>query len=179
LRERIATKLARVNGIRVQPELIVCGVGGVGVISAAISALCDAGDEVLIPDPGWPSYRLSLAVAQARVVPYPCPPELGFLPDLERLNALITARSKVLLVNSPNNPTGAVYTAEMLTALGELSGRHGLWVISDECYDQVVLDGSAVASSMRDHADPERNDGLAARLRDSCAQSGRQHDQND
>jgi aspartate aminotransferase len=156
LRERIAGKLRRVNGIEASPDRVVCGVGGVGVISCAIAALAEAGDEVLIPDPGWSNYRLMLAAQHARAIPYPCPQALDFLPDLGRLETLVSPRARVLVVNSPNNPTGRVYPPEVLRGLGEIAARHGLWVVSDECYDQIVFDGTPVAPGMAHHADPER-----------------------
>jgi aspartate/methionine/tyrosine aminotransferase len=81
---------------------------------------------------------------------------LGFLPDLDRLETLLTPRSRVLVVNSPNNPTGAVYPPATLRALGDLAQRHGLWLLSDECYDQIMLDGETVAPSLAAFADPER-----------------------
>lgn len=156
LRERIAAKLARVNGIEVPPEQIVCGVGGAGAIFNAIAALCDPGDAVLLPDPAWPNYRMMTAALGLRRTHYPCPAATGFLPDLDRLEALVTSRTRVLLVNSPNNPSGGVYPPEVLERLGALAERHGLWVVSDECYDQIMLDGAAVAPGMRAHADPTR-----------------------
>jgi len=78
----------------------------------------------------------------ARGVLYPCPVEAGFQPDLDALAELITPRSKVLVVNSPNNPTGAVYPESTIAAMIELAQRHNLWLLSDECYDQIVLDGT-------------------------------------
>jgi len=146
----------RVNGIRVPADQIVCGIGGCGAISNTITALVDPGDEVLLPDPAWPNYRLMMASNGAQAVRYPCPAAGGFLPDLERLEALVTPRTRVLVVNSPNNPTGAVYSPDVLEALGRLAERRGLWIVSDECYDQVVLDGTPVAPGMRAHADPDR-----------------------
>jgi aspartate aminotransferase len=156
LRERIADKLRRVNGIDVPADRVVCGVGGVGVISAAVASLVEPGDEVLLGDPSWSNYRMMLVANHARIVRYPCPPELGFLPDLDRLEALVTPRTRLLIVNSPNNPTGRVYPPEVLRRLGEVADRHGLWVISDECYDEIVFDGPGVAPGMRGHADPDR-----------------------
>lgn len=157
LRERLAGKLRRVNGIDVPAQQVVCGVGGVGVISSAVAALVEPGDEVLLGDPSWSNYRLMLAAAHARPVRYPCPPALGFLPDLDRLEALVTRRTRLLIVNSPNNPTGRVYPPELLRRLGDVAARHGLWVLSDECYDQIVFDGfGPAAPGMRAHADPER-----------------------
>ena len=142
LRERLVDKLARVNGIRSAPESIACAPGGVGAIAVMLAAVVEQGDEVLLPDPGWPNYRMMLPWLGARAVFYPCPPEVGFQPDLDALGTLISARTKVLVVNSPNNPTGAVYPVETVTALIELAQRHNLWLLSDECYDQIVLDGS-------------------------------------
>jgi aspartate aminotransferase len=142
LRERIAAKLQRVNGIAADPETeITIGPGGVGAIAALIGALVEPGDEVLLPDPGWPNYRLMTTWSDSRAVYYPCPPENAFAPDLEQLAALVTPRTKVIVVNSPNNPTGAVYEQATQRALLDLADRHGLWVISDECYDELVFDG--------------------------------------
>lgn len=154
--ERLTGKLRRVNGIEATTDQVVVGNGGAGVIGAAIFALCDPGDEVLIPDPQWPNYRTMISLAHARQVPYPCPASDGYLPDLDRLEALITPRTKVLVVNSPHNPTGTVYPPELLHAIAGLAVRHSLWVVSDECYDQIMLDGGPVAPSMAAHADPER-----------------------
>jgi len=142
LRERIAGKLQRVNGITADPEAeITIGPGGVGAIAALVGALVEPGDEVLLPDPGWPNYRLMTTWSDTRAVYYPCPAENGFGPDLEQLAALVTPRTKVLVVNSPNNPTGAVYSQDVQRALLEIADSHGVWVVSDECYDELVFDG--------------------------------------
>ena len=156
LRERLAAKLSSVNGIDVPPQQVVCGPGGAGVIAASVLSLCNPGDEVLLPDPCWPNYLLLLATASVRPLRYPCPPARGFLPDLDRLEALITPRTTILVVNSPNNPTGRVYPPEVLHQIGDIAERHGLWLVSDECYDQIILEGSPVAPGMRANADPER-----------------------
>jgi aspartate aminotransferase/aminotransferase len=114
----------------------------VGAIAAVFGAVVEPGDEVLLPDPGWPNTRLMLAWVGARGVFYPCAAADGFQPDLEALAGLITPRTKLLLINSPNNPTGAVYPAETIARLVDLAQRHNLWLLSDECYDQIILDGS-------------------------------------
>jgi aspartate aminotransferase len=100
------------------------------------------GDEVLLPDPGWPNFRMMLSWTDAKGVFYPCRPADGFQPDLDTIAKLISPRTKLLVVNSPNNPTGAVYPRDTMTRLVELAQRHNLWLLSDECYDQIVLDGS-------------------------------------
>jgi aspartate aminotransferase len=156
LRARIVAKLKRVNGIEVGIDQVVLGNGGTGVLSGAVTVLADSGDEVLVPDPHWGGYNGVVGLSGARVVRYPCPAESGYLPDVDAVASLVTPRTRVLLLNSPHNPTGAVYPAETMTALGELAARHGLWIVSDECYDQIVLDGDPVAPSMLHHADPER-----------------------
>jgi aspartate aminotransferase len=156
LLDRLAAKLRGVNGIDATPERVMVGNGGAGVMSAALFTLCDPGDEVLVPDPHWPNYLSMLTLAQARPVLYPCPRPLGYLPDLDQIAALITPRTRALIVNSPHNPSGAVYPAETLRALGELATRHNFWLIGDECYDQIVLDPPAPAPALAVHADPDR-----------------------
>src|ERR1700730_1132954 len=83
-----------------------------------------------------------LAWVGARAVFYPCAAANGFQPDLDTLARLITPRTKLLLINSPNNPTGAVYPADTIARLIDIAQRHNLWLLSDECYDQIILDGT-------------------------------------
>ena len=142
LREKLAAKLARVNGIHVTPDRIACTPGGVGAIAAVFASVLENGDEVLLPDPGWPNFRMMLSWTDAKGVFYPCRPADGFQPDLDALARLITPRTKLMVVNSPNNPTGAIYPRKTVEKLVELAQRHNLWMISDECYDQIVLDGT-------------------------------------
>ncbi len=156
LRQAIAGKLQRVNGITVSPAQIACTPGGVGALAAALAAVLGDGDEVLMPDPGWPNTSVVVRWARGREVRYPCPPELGFQPDLDRLESLITGRTRAILVNSPNNPTGAVYGEPVLERIAEIARRHDLWVVSDECYDQIVLDGREVAPSLARFLDDGR-----------------------
>jgi aspartate/methionine/tyrosine aminotransferase len=142
LREKLVTKLERVNGIETTPDRIACSPGGVGALAAVFGAVVEPGDEVLLPDPGWPNTRLMLSWTGARGVFYPCSAADGFQPDLDALTKLITKRTKMLLINSPNNPTGAVYPEATIARLIEIAQRHNLWLLSDECYDQIILDGS-------------------------------------
>jgi aspartate/methionine/tyrosine aminotransferase len=144
LRERLVAKLQKINGYSVAPEQIACANGGVGALAATLAAILQAGDEILLPDPGWPNYRMMPPWLGARSVFYPLLPGAGFLPDLERLEALITPRTRALLVNSPANPTGAVFPRPVLEALAEIAVRHDLWLVSDECYDQILFEGEHV-----------------------------------
>ncbi len=156
LREALVDKLAKVNGISAQASQIACSPGGVGALAAIFASVIGDGDEVLMPDPGWPNTSIMVHWARGRQVPYPCPPELGFQPDLDAMARLVTARTRAILVNSPNNPTGAVYSAETLARIAEIARRHNLWLISDECYDQIMLDGRQVAPSIGAHLDDGR-----------------------
>ena len=140
LRARLVAKLERVNGIRVTPDRIATAPGGVGAIAAVFASVLEPGHEVLLPDPGWPNTRIMLSWTSTRGVFYPCPPESGFIPDLDGLEKLITPRTKLLLINSPSNPTGAVYPRAVIERVIEIAQRHNLWLLSDECYDQILLD---------------------------------------
>jgi aspartate aminotransferase/aminotransferase len=154
LRELIAAKLIERNELDATVDSVVVTTGGCGGLFTTLLVLLDPGDEVLVPDPGWANYAPMISVQSATSVGYPLDPARGWDPDLERLEALITPRSKVLIVNSPGNPTGAVYSRETLSALIELAQRHDLWIISDECYDEILFEGEHV--SMARLGDPER-----------------------
>ena len=154
LRARLVAKLERVNGIRVTPDRIATAPGGVGAIAAVFASVLEPGDEVLLPDPGWPNTRIMLSWTGTRGIFYPCPPLGGFLPDLDALEGLITPRTKLLLINSPNNPTGAVYPRATIERLIEIAQRHNLWLLSDECYDQILLDGEWTSPASLAPEDP-------------------------
>ena len=145
LRERLVHKLAQVNGIKAGVENINCSVGGVGGIAAAVAALVEPGDEVLLPDPAWPNYRLMLAWAHGVLVPYPCPPERQFRPDPAEIERRITPKTRLLIVNSPCNPTGAVFPRSLLESLVEIAVKHNIYLLSDECYDEVILEGEHIS----------------------------------
>ena len=154
LREKLVAKLERVNGIASTPERIAVTPGGVGAIAAVFASVLEPGDEVLLPDPGWPNTRIMLSWTGTHGVFYPCPPANDFMPDLDALESRITQRSKLLLINSPNNPTGAVYPRQAIERIIELAQRHNLWLLSDECYDQILLDGSWTSPAALAPEDP-------------------------
>jgi aspartate/methionine/tyrosine aminotransferase len=107
---------------------------------------------VLVPDPGWPGYDGILAAAGAVARPYPLDPANGWQPDVARMAALVTPRTRVLLLNSPSNPGGAVFSAATVAALVDFAARHDLWVLSDECYDEIVFAGQYVSPASLDPA---------------------------
>lgn len=145
LRNLLAHKIADVNGYVVDPSEIAIAVGGTGAILAALLATVGAGDEVLIPDPCWPHYGMQLAVCGATAVPYPLDPARAWLPDVARLETLVTARTKLLLINTPHNPTGTVVPPALIGALVDFAQRHDLYVLSDESYDEIIFEGRHVS----------------------------------
>lgn len=145
LREAICQKLAQRNGIRATPDEIVVTAGSTSGLAVVIRALCDPGDEVLIPDPGWPNYMMMCTGARAVPVRYPLEPAAGFQPDVERLERLVSTRTKALLINSPSNPTGCVFTPEAMQALVDFAHRHDLYLISDEVYEEIIFEGRHVS----------------------------------
>jgi aspartate aminotransferase len=148
LRELLAEKIARVNGYRVEPANTAIAVGGTGAIMATLCAIVEPGDEVLIPDPAWPQYRLQAACCGASVVPYPLDPQNEWLPDIAQLERLVTSRTRLLIINSPGNPTGAVFPSQLMADLVDFAYRHDLYILSDECYDELVFDGEHVSPAM-------------------------------
>jgi len=158
LRELLVEKIARVNGYHVEPENVAIGMGGTGVIQAAFLATLGVGDETLIPDPHWPHYNMQLAACGAKLVPYPLNPQQAWLPDIAQLEQLVTLRTKLLVINSPGNPTGAVFPASLVADLLDFARRHDLYLLSDECYDQIVFEGQHISPASLLTAD-EFNEG--------------------
>ena len=120
LRAAVATRCRRVNGFAPTAEQVVMTEGGTGGLMGSLLTLCAPGDVVLTPDPGWPGYDAMLAVAGVGRAYYPLLAERGWQPDLAALEAAITPQTRVLLVNSPSNPGGAVYPPETVAALVEI-----------------------------------------------------------
>jgi aspartate/methionine/tyrosine aminotransferase len=146
LRELILDKVRRRNGIDCSSGQIVVTTGGCGGLFTTLLCLLDPGDEVLLPDPGWANYPPMVHVLGGRSVFFPLDHGRGFEPDVSGIEALVTPRSKAIVLNSPGNPTGGVYSRESIAAVLELAQRHDLWVISDECYDELVFEGEHVSS---------------------------------
>lgn len=142
LRELLVQKLARVNHISTTSRNLTVTVGAVGGIAAAVHALCKPGDTLLVPDPGWPNYEMLAQSIGVHAQRYPCLPERGFLPSIQKLEAIIKAHApRVLVLNSPSNPSGAVFPTALVKEMLELATQHDMWVISDEVYDELIFDG--------------------------------------
>ena len=124
----------------VSAEEVFIGNGVSELINLVLRALLNDGDEVLVPSPDYPLWTAAVTLNGGRAVHYPCRPENGFVPDPDEVAALITPRTRALVVINPNNPTGAVYPRAVLERLARLAERTGLVVFSDEIYDQMVYD---------------------------------------
>ncbi|MBI2880740.1 MAG: pyridoxal phosphate-dependent aminotransferase [Candidatus Tectomicrobia bacterium] len=157
LRRALAAKLERENGVRVDPDTqVVITPGGTGAIYEAVQATVDPGDEVLLPSPGWPQYTSIVQLAGGVPVYYPLLEEDGFMAKPERIAPLITGRTKVLLLNSPSNPTGGVVDRPTVEALCELVKGKELLLFSDEVYERILYDGA-------EHVSPASLPGMAGR----------------
>jgi aspartate/methionine/tyrosine aminotransferase len=141
LREAIAADVALRKGVTVDPSQVFVTVGGKGVMLYAILGLVDPGDEVLVPDPGYPIYDSLTRFVGATPVPIPIRMENAFRLDVDELASLITPRTRVLFINSPANPTGGVLTRDDLTRIAALAVEHDLWVVTDEIYGRILYDG--------------------------------------
>ena len=142
LREAIAADVGRRKGFDADPSQVFVTVGGKGVMLYAILGLVDPGDEVIVPDPGYPIYESLTRFVGATPVPIPIRMEHEFRLDVDELASLITPRTRVLFINSPANPTGGVLTRSDLEQIAELAIRHDLWVVADEIYGRILYDGA-------------------------------------
>lgn len=140
LRELIAGKVQKYRKDIERENVIITASGTQGTM-ATFQTLFDPGDEILIPEPGFVLYEPDSMLVEAKPVPYPLLDEDGFQPDIEAMKALITPRTKGLVVNSPSNPTGSVLTRENFQALVDLATDNDLWVISDEVYEDFIYEG--------------------------------------
>jgi aspartate aminotransferase len=145
LREELATYLQRTRNLDVSPANIVVAPGCKTALFFAMMALLEPGDEVLYPDPGFPGYA-SIALGLGAVpVPFELSSRNHFQPDLAEVSAKITRRTRMLITNSPGNPTGTVYTDAVQRGLAELAVKHDLWVVSDEIYARIIYGGEYIS----------------------------------
>ncbi len=140
LRELLVEKLFKVNGISAESDEVVVTPGGMNALYSTFGVLLEPGDEVLLPTPGFPNMDEMIRLYSSKPVFYHLKAEAGFLPDLDELKSLVTPRTKVLFINSPSNPTGCVFDAETMASLVEFANQNDLWIVSDEVYDELLLD---------------------------------------
>jgi alanine-synthesizing transaminase len=129
------------RGVRgVTAEEVFIGNGVSELIDLTLRALLNSGDEVLVPSPDYPLWTAAVNLNTGRAVHYPCRPEAGFVPDPADIEALVTRRTRAIVIVNPNNPTGAVYPRDTLAAIAAIAHKHRLVVLSDEIYDQILYD---------------------------------------
>ena len=136
----IARHLSKRSGNAVTPEEVLYTAGTQNGLCTALFTLVQSGDEVLVPDPYYATYEGLVAASGATFVPVPTSPENGFHVTAEAIEHAITPRSRVLLLNTPSNPTGAVLSEKEIDAIGEVCERHDLWIICDEVYADMTYD---------------------------------------
>ena len=155
VRQAIAARFARRTGQPCAAENVVVVPGTQAGLYCTLQCLAGAGDEVIVPEPMYATYEAVVGACGARLVNVPLPPDRGFHPDLAAIARAITPRTRVLWINSPHNPTGAVFTQGEIEAIAELCRKHDLWLVSDEVYEDLAY--------ARPHVSPWSLDGMAAR----------------
>ncbi len=150
MRSAVAERYTRKFGREVTPGEVLVTAGAVNALAAIVAAIAEEGDEILIPDPGWPNYVAMIELARAAPVRYRLEPEQGYRPDLAAVEAQITPRTKAIIINNPSNPTGGVFDEATVRGLVDLARKHDLWLISDEVYEDLIFAGEHVPAARFD-----------------------------
>ena len=150
LREAIARYLKERRGVRADPDQVIVTPGAKPIMFYALLALLDEGDEAIYPDPGFPIYSSMIDFAGARGMPLALREENDFQPDLDELRRLVSPRTKVLVLNSPNNPTGGVLSRAAIRDISAIARERDLWVLTDEIYGELVYDGEHRSIAVED-----------------------------
>ena len=157
LRKAICTKLEKDNHLVYSPNEICVSTGAKQAVMNALMALCDPGDEVIIPTPCWVSYSEMVKLTGAAPVFVPCKAETGFALNVDDIAAAVTPHTKAIIICTPNNPTGAVYSEESLRQLAALAVEHDFFIVADEIYEKLVYGGAkhfsvaSISREVRDH----------------------------
>lgn len=155
LKKAICDKLKRDNNLEYTQDQIVVSNGAKHSLFNTLSAICNPGDEVIVPNPYWVSYPELVRLVDAKPVFVECPEEAEFKYTVEALEAAITDKTKAIILNTPNNPTGTAYKEEDLKAIADLAVKHNIYVISDEIYEKLLYEGThtSIASFNQDIKD--------------------------
>jgi aspartate/methionine/tyrosine aminotransferase len=141
LRQAIAQDVSRSRNVQIQKDEVVVTPGGKPILFFAVTALAEAGDEVIYPDPGFPIYESAIRYAGARAVPIRLREEMDFGLDVDELASLINDRTRLIILNSPQNPTGGVLSKPDIQQIAKAIGDHDLMVLSDEIYSRLIFEG--------------------------------------
>ncbi|MHB8632261.1 MAG: pyridoxal phosphate-dependent aminotransferase [Candidatus Limnocylindria bacterium] len=155
LRDAIAGHLNRTRSLAIDPGQIIVTPGAKPIMFYAMLALLDAGDEAIYPDPGFPIYSSMISFAGAVGVPLRLRERNDFAPDLDELKTLVTDKTKLIVLNSPGNPTGAVLSQSVLREIAQIARARDLWVLADEIYAEIIYEGN--------HHSIMREDGMSER----------------
>ena len=157
LRQAICEKLKKENGVEYTPEEISVGTGAKQPLFNTLLALCEKGDEVILPTPCWVSYVEMIKLTEATPVLVPTKEEEGFALDVDAIEKALTPNTRVVLINTPNNPTGAVYSEESLRRLAALAVERDFVILADEIYEKLVYGGhkhfsvASISPEVKDH----------------------------
>ncbi|MBC7805188.1 MAG: pyridoxal phosphate-dependent aminotransferase [Akkermansiaceae bacterium] len=146
LKKAIVEKFARDNGLTYAPNQVIVSCGGKHSLYNIFQAMCEEGDEVIIPAPYWVSYPEQVRLAGAHPVIIQTTDATGFAPSVDQIEAAITPRTKIFVLNSPSNPTGAMWPRATIERLAELAVERDFYVVSDEIYEKIVYDGNVPIS---------------------------------
>lgn len=148
LRETVAKYISKTRNIKVLPEEVVITPGGKPIIFYTIHALVNEGDQVIYPNPGFPIYESVINFVGAEPIPVPLIEEKGFSIDINHLKKLITGKTKLIIINSPQNPTGGILSRRDLEEIAKIAIENDIWILSDEIYSRIIYDGkfSSIAS---------------------------------
>ncbi len=145
VREVFAEFLTKDRGLEIKPDNIVVTPGAKPILFFTILALVNKGDEVIYPNPGFPIYESVINFVDAKPVPIPLREEKAFSFDLDEMRSLVNDKTKLIIINSPQNPTGGVLTSEDMKGIAELAEKHDAYILSDEVYSKMVYDGKHVS----------------------------------
>jgi aspartate/methionine/tyrosine aminotransferase len=155
LREAIASYLNRARGLKIDASQVIVAPGAKPIMFYAILALVDHGDEAIFPDPGFPIYASMINFAGGTPVSLPLREKNDFVPDLDEFRSLVTDKTKLIILNSPHNPTGGLLSKEAVREIARVARERDIWVLSDEIYAELIYEG--------EHRSIAREDGLAER----------------
>ena len=143
LRNVVAERIEKTHGVSVDPARVVVTPGAKPIMFYSILALLEEGDEAIYPNPGFPIYESMINFTGAKSVPIPLREELDFRLDVDELKSKVTSRTRLIIINSPQNPTGGVLEESDIRAIADLAQEHDITVLSDEVYDRIVYEGES------------------------------------